>query len=281
MLTPSGARAAIAAVLLSPALATVAHAQQAGSTDAPKTPASYSQLTVPPGPYRAGAIERIFAGDNWRALWTTPVHVPVFTLEAHGLEFDKLGGGSQTVTIHMTEKDGWREYRFRSVDKFPLRAMPAEMRHTLVGDFIIDQNSAAFPAAPVLVPPLLRAIGALHVNPRLHVLGSTAALGDARDSVGGMLGTFELKGEEGPDDTPGFGGSRSIEGTDDFFKELASSRAHRLNEREFLAVRLVDLLVNDPDRTRDNFDWARYGKEGAYTWRPIARDRDRAFNRKS
>jgi hypothetical protein len=249
-----------------------------GEFGTPRTPASYTHVTVTPGHYDAGGFERIFTGDNWRALWTTPLRVPVFTLEAHGLEFDKPGGGSQTVTVHVIEKGGWREYRFRSVDKFPLRAMPPEMRNTIVGDLIVDQNSAAFPAAPLLVPPLLRAIGALHVYPRLYVLGSTPALGEMRDSVAGMLGTFELKGEEGPDDTPGFAGSRDIEGTDDFLEKLASSRAHRLDEREFLAVRLVDILINDPDRTRDNFDWARFGSEGAYIWRPIARDRDRAFN---
>jgi hypothetical protein len=49
------------------------------------------------------------------------------------------------------------------------------------------------------------------------------------------------------------------------------------DEREFLAVRLIDFLINDTDRTPDNYDWARFGEKGNYRWRPVVRDRDRAF----
>ncbi|MGH7447865.1 MAG: BamA/TamA family outer membrane protein, partial [Longimicrobiales bacterium] len=53
---------------------------------------------------------------------------------------------------------------------------------------------------------------------------------------------------------------------------------HRLDEREFLAVRLIDFMVNDSDRTADNFHWARYDSDDDnYLWRPLPRDRDRAF----
>jgi hypothetical protein len=50
-----------------------------------------------------------------------------------------------------------------------------------------------------------------------------------------------------------------------------------VDEREFLAVRLIDFLIGDNDRGSDNYDWARFGEEGDYLWRPISRDRDRAF----
>jgi hypothetical protein len=183
----------------------------------------------------------------------------------------------QTATLHLSEDEGWREYRFRSVDKFISQGMPPVLNGTALGNFLGDEVSALLPAAPLLVPPLLEAIGALHVNPKLYVMGDSPRLGSLRGTFVGMLGTMEVKGNEAPDDKPGFAGSRAIKDTKGFFEEIASNRANRLDERDFLAVRLIDFLVNDSDRTTDNFDWARFGSEGAYTWRALPLDRDWAF----
>ncbi len=237
-------------------------------------------LVVTPGPrYQAGSYTRVILGSGWRDVWTTAVRAPVLDLATYagGLKLKERGGGFHSLVLHLEEENGWREYRFRSVDKFPMQGMPAAIKGTAVGRVFEDQVSIMFPAAPLLVPPLLESIGALHVRPELYVMGDSPRLEHVRDTVAGMLGTMELKAEEAPDDKPGFAGSRAIKDTEGFFEDLASGRAHRLDEREFLAVRLVDFLINDPDRTPDNFDWARFGEKGAYTWRPIPRDRDQAF----
>jgi hypothetical protein len=239
-----------------------------------------SLVTVIPGAeYRVGGLGRAFLGSGWRDLWVTPVDVPILDIGryAGGLKVDERGGGFHTITLHLTEEKGWREYRFRSVNKYPAQGMAPALRGTLVGKFLEDQTSTELPAAPLLVPPFLDAIGALHVKPELYRMRDDARLGVHRETFAGMLGTMELKGEEAPDDKPGFAGSSKIKGYEGFFEDLVKSRAHRLNEHEFLAVRLIDFLINDPDRTRDNFDWARFGEKGAYVWRPLARDRDRAF----
>ena len=241
---------------------------------------STQRATATPGAqYEASAFTRAFLGDGWRELWTTPVTVPVFDMETHagGLMLEKRGGGAQSMVLHLEDADGWREYRFRSVDKYPLQSMAPELKGTAVGRIFEDRVSILFPAAPVLVQPLHEAVGILHSPATLYVMGDSPRLEFMRDTVAGMLGTFELKAEEGPDDTPGFAGSRAIKGYDGFHEELASGREHRLDEREFLAARLVDFLINDPDRSRDNYDFARFGEKGAYTWRPLPTDRDQAF----
>ena len=239
-----------------------------------------SSVIITPGArYEAGAFKRFVLGTGWRDLWTTPVPVPVLDMEtyADGLELDKRGGGAQSLVLHLKEKDGWREYRFRSVDKYPLQSMAPELKGTLVGRMFQDRVSVLFPAAPIIVHPLLEAVSVLHVASDLYVMGDTPRLKDERDTAAGMLGTFELKGDEAPDDKPGFAGSRAIKGVEKFHEDLASGREHRLDEREFLAARLVDFLINDPDRSFDNYDWARFGEKGAYVWRPLPRDRDQAF----
>lgn len=237
-------------------------------------------MRIVPGPsYGAGALKRAILGSGWRDLWITPVSAPLFDLDtfAGGVKIDKRGGGFQTITLHLTEKDGWKEYRFRSVDKYPYLRLPRALAGTFLGDIIQDQTGNLFPAAPLAVPPLIAAVGGLHVGADLYVMPDDPQLGKHRETFAGMLGTVELKGKEAPDDKPGFAGSAAIKDTKDFFEDLEKSHAHRLDEREFLAARLIDFLVNDTDRTPDNYDWARFGEKGDYHWRPIARDRDRAF----
>jgi hypothetical protein len=236
--------------------------------------------SVTAGPhYQAGGLKRTLLGSNWRDLWTTPVTVPVLQPArfAGGLEFDKRGGNRQSITVHWKAEQGPKKYIFRSVDKFSLPHMAPEIRGSLVGSIIQDQTSTFFPGASILVHPLLQSISALSVESDLYVMEDSPRLGAIRDTVAGMLGTFELKPYEGPKDALGFGGASKIEDSDDFLETLSSGHDNRLDERELLAVRLIDLLINDTDRTLDNHDWARFGKKSDYTWRPIARDRDWAF----
>ena len=242
---------------------------------------SSAQATATAGPqYEAGSFTRILLGDGWRDVWITPVKAPLLDPATHkgGLTFDKRGGGRQSITVHFKEADGPNGYVFRSVDKFPGHSLAPEFQGTLVGRIIQDQTSSYFPAAPLLAPPLLQAIGVLHLEPTLMVMADSKVNESVRDTVAGMLGTFELKPKEGKDDTPGFGGSRKIEDSEEFFATLREGHNNRLDEREFLASRLIDIMINDPDRTPDNYAWARFGdKDTGYVWRAIPRDRDWAF----
>lgn len=254
--------------------------REASTQAATAAPASSDSVVLAPGPqYRAGSLHRSLFGSGWRDVWTTSTPVPVLHPETHlgGLTLLRRGGGFHSIVTHWREEHGWRRYLFRSVDKFPMQGAPDEVKGTLVGRVMEDQVSILFPAAPLVVPPLLEAIGALHVDVDLYVMADSPRLEHLRDTVAGMLGTFELNGQEAPGDEPGFAGSRKVKGTFNFLDDLVSGQDHRLDEREFLAVRLIDILVNDPDRSPDNFDWARFGERGAYTWRPVARDRDQAF----
>ncbi|MGH7679077.1 MAG: hypothetical protein ACRENU_11465 [Gemmatimonadaceae bacterium] len=253
----------------------------AGAQSASTDTARAKVVTVIPGAkYRAGAFERAMLGSGWRDVWTTPVQAPLLSIDNHagGLKLKERGGGFHSIVLHLDEQKGWREYRFRSVDKFPMQGLPDALEGTTVGKLLFeDQVSVFFPAAPLLLPPLLRSVGVLHVDPDLYVMGDSPQFKELRDTVVGMLGTFELKAEEAPDDKPGFAGSTSIKGTEKLFDDLTESRDHRVDEREFLAARFIDFIVNDPDRTPDNWDWARFGEKGAYSWRPLPRDRDQAF----
>ena len=249
---------------------------------APLLPAlAQNVVRITPAPrYEAGPFKEKLLGEGWRDLWTTRLAVPVFDIGSYagGLTVSKRGGGNQTKTLRFATKDG-REILFRSVNKFPVgQAMPEPIQHSLLGDIIQDQVSSLFPAGALLVPPFLDASKVLHVNPRLYVMPDDPRLGEFREEFAGLLGTVELSPQEDENDEPGFADSRKIKSADSFLDDVEASRVHRLNERELFAVRLVDFLVNDNDRTTDNMRFARYGTDSAYTWRPLPRDRDRAFS---
>ena len=109
---------------------------------------------------------------------------------AGGLRVVSLGGGQETHSLHLEGRDG-REYRFRSVDKDPARAIPAPLKSPLVAYVWRDNVSSEYPAAPAVVAPLLDAAGVLHVAPRLVVMPDDPALGAYRAQFRGMLGFLE------------------------------------------------------------------------------------------
>jgi hypothetical protein len=239
-------------------------------------------LLVAAGPqYEAGSVRRALHGDNWRELWVVPVRVPVLDIRtfAGGLEPLRRGGGNQTITLHMVDAQG-RRWIFRSIDKQPGgAALPPDVRGTPAAAIVQDHTSILHPGGYFILPALLEAVGVLHAQPTLYVMPDDPALGEFREDYAGMLGELELRPDEGPDNTPGFAGSRSVKSSENFLEDLESGHEHLLDQAELLRARLVDFLVGDPDRGTDQWRWARYGEKGAYTWRPIPADRDWALAR--
>ena len=248
---------------------------------APVAATAQQTVRIVPGPeYEAGPLKRTLLGDGWRSIWLTGINVPVFDIGTYagGLKVTTKGGGNQTKTLRFATNDG-REILFRSVNKFPVgQAMPEPVRNSTFGDIVQDQVATLFPAGGLMVPALLEAVNVLQVRPRLYVMPDDPRLGEFREEFAGMLGTVEVSPQENENDEPGFAGSRKIKSADKFLEDVEASRVHRLDERELFAVRLIDFMVNDNDRTTDNMRFARYGTDSAYTWRPLPRDRDRAFS---
>lgn len=219
--------------------------------------------------YRAGALKRALLGSSYRDLWATPVRVPVLDLGtfAGGLTPTEEGGGNQTVSLQFRGADG-REYAFRSVDKFPGRqagrAGPAAY-------FVQDQVSSQLPAAGLVAARLMDATGALHLPAVLFVMPDDPRLGPFRQRFAGMLGQMEERPEDG------FAGSDDLEKTDDFLEEIEESPRDRADAREYLTVRLLDLVIGDWDRHGGQYRWARFDSGGERLWRPVPRDRDYAF----
>ncbi len=241
-------------------------------------PGARTHLAVPGERFRAGAFRRWFYGDNYRDLWTTAVEFPVLDLDTvgGGLTPLRTGGFGQSISLHFTGKDGLR-YTVRSLDKDPTRRLADELKNSLISDVLQDLISTLMPAAALVVDPLMEATGILHSEHTLAVIPDDPRLGEYREDYAGLIGSLQIHPSEGPDDTPGFAGSRKVSGTETVLEDIEDSACERVDARAFLKARLLDFLINDKDRHAGQWRWARLPGGDCYIWLPIPEDRDQAF----
>jgi hypothetical protein len=237
-----------------------------------------SVLVTPGAHYASSGILRFFTGNGYRDLWTTPIRVPVADLDrlGGGLKPLRVGGGMTTETLHLTGEDG-RRYVLRSVDKTVAQGLREELRGTIYEAVLQDQISAFLPTGALVLPPLLDAVGVLHTDPILAVIPDSPRLEEFREQFAGQLALFEERPEDRLDNNPGFHGAVRVSSTPSLLENLRESATHVVDAREFLAARLVDLLVGDRDRSVNNWLWARFDTPDGRLYRPIPRDRDQAF----
>ncbi len=92
---------------------------QAG--DSVTVPASMKYINCSP-------IRVLFIGKNYRREWSTPVKMPVFRLkkEQGGFTITELGGGQQTKSLRLLDKNG-QEWVLRTTDKDVAGALDATL----------------------------------------------------------------------------------------------------------------------------------------------------------
>lgn len=236
---------------------------------------------VAAGPrYKAGSLHRFFFGEGYRNLWQTAIEVEVLDLDrfAGGLKPVKKGGGKQTHSLTFESPDG-REWKFRSIDKDPSAVLPVDLRDTFVDALVQDQISAAHPLGPLMVDPLAESLGILGVKHRLALLPDDERLGAFRKEFGGTLGFIEEKIRAEEPVTPGFEGFHKLLDTVELWPRLEEHPEERVDAQALLRARLFDIFINDFDRHKDQWRWAR--RRGTQIWEPVPEDRDQAFVRYS
>jgi hypothetical protein len=224
--------------------------------------------------YRAGWLKRLVFGSGYRSLWTAPVAVPVLDVNhyAGGLTAVSRGGGYQTTSLRFRAADG-REFYFRSLDKDPTRKLPTPFQGTVVADIVRDQVSSSMPVGALVVAPLLDAAGVLNGRPQLLALPDDPRLGEWREATAGLVGLME------PIVASGWGGSSEVIDGAELIARVERSPDDRVDAMALLKARLIDVLVGDWDRHRDQWSWARFGDGTPHIWQPVPRDRDYAFVR--
>ena len=82
-----------------------------------------------------------------------------------------------------------------------------------------------------------------HRRPLSVALPDDPRLGEYREAFAGLLVLFEERPRDADDGGPPFAGADEIHNTASFLEAREHSPRHRLDAREFLKARLIDLLL--------------------------------------
>ena len=228
-------------------------------------------ITIPVEPEydHVSNIHRKLFGENYRRLWATPVKMKVFYLEHEkgGLKVVEQGGGKQTRSLKLKDKDG-NDWALRTVQKYPERALPKNLRKTIVKDILQDEVSTSHPFSALVVPPLAQALGIPHSNPQIVYVADDPALGKFRKEYANHVFLFEERDPLDIDKT---------DNTEKAEKTLEKDNDNRVNQKLVLRARLLDMVIGDWDRHEDQWRWDREQNDTGIVYSPIPRDRDKVF----
>lgn len=124
-------------------------------------------------------------GSNYRKEWSEPVKMAVFNLTAKGMTITELGGGQQTKSLRLTDKNK-KEWVLRTVDKTVDKALVG-LQKVFAKPLVQDMISAAYPYAPLAVGYMAKATGIIAPNPVLYYVPDDPALGKYREIFAGKV----------------------------------------------------------------------------------------------
>ena len=222
--------------------------------------------------------KRWLLGKNYRDVWKAKITVPVFDMarEKGGLIPMTRGGGQQTKSLRLQARNG-KQYVLRSIEKYTEKLVPEPLRGTIAADIVQDEISASHPYGALIIPPLARAAGIYHTNPRIVFMPKDPRLGKYGELFANGLFLFEERPADDQSDMPNFGNSKKIYSTAKMLQQLYKSNNNRVDQLWTLKSRLFDMLIGDWDRHDDQWRWASFKRGKKTSFRPIPRDRDQAF----
>jgi len=214
-------------------------------------------------------LHRFLFGEGYRKVWAVPVRLRVVHLshEKGGLQVVQKGGGNQTKSLRLKDAGG-REWSLRSIQKFPERGLPPDLKETIARDILQDQVMTSHPFAALVVPRLAKAAGIPHTVPEIIFLADDPGLGDHRADFANTPLLLE------PRVPPGTGKS---ENTEKLQEALESDGDARVDQQLLLRARLFDHFLGDWDRHEDQWRWEKVSEGGETVYKPLPRDRDKVF----
>ncbi|MFB0902985.1 MAG: metallophosphoesterase [Nonlabens sp.] len=228
-------------------------------------------------------------GTKYRALYGTKINARVGILDSlkGGLTVERAGGGHQTRSLRLVDKDG-KQYNLRALKKsavqflqttvFKENTVAASFEDTAAEDLLFDFYTAAHPYAALTLPKLSEAIGVYHTNPEIYYVPKQKALENYNNEYGDELYLLVERPEENHKDLDSFGNPDDIESTADLFEKIREDEKYSIDQRAFVKARMFDMLLGDWDRHQDQWRWAQFKKDGTSVFKPIPRDRDQVFS---
>ncbi|NOT52952.1 MAG: hypothetical protein HOP10_16970 [Chitinophagaceae bacterium] len=229
-----------------------------------------NSATAAGGNFEDDRGRHFWMGANYRKEWNTPITVPLLNLatEKGGLTPVKRGGGKQTKSLRVEDKNG-REYVIRSITKYiTSKTLPGDLQSEAAADLVADGISASYPYAPLSVAVLAEAAGIPHGNPKLMYIGDDPKLGEFREDFKNMLVMIE---ERVPD------GVNKAHDSEEIVEKMQKDNDNDVDQKALLTIRILDMFVMDLDRHEGQWTWGSRDHGKGKMYYPIAKDRDQAF----
>jgi hypothetical protein len=217
----------------------------------------------------SSGFRNFLLGKNYRAEWTTPVKVQVLDLgkEQGGLTPEKQGGGKQTKSLRVEDKEG-NEWALRSVEKFPEAAIPPDLRTPLTKDIVEQGISASYPYASLSTGKMADAFGVPNLYRKLVYIPDDPRLGRFREEFKNTLAILERREPAGV---------KKTYNTEELVLRLAKDNDDHVDQLSVLKARLLDNFYMDLDRHEDQWRWATRDTGKGKLYYIIPRDQDQAF----
>ena len=231
--------------------------------------------------FKASGSKEFWWGAHWRKEWITPVSFSVFNMDttAGGLTPIKKGGGHETKTLRMKGANG-KEYVLRTIDKSLDVLVPDEFKGSFINDVVNDQISTAHPYGPLVAAQLAEKAGILHTNPVIIFVRDNDRLGEFKNEFGNRLCLFEERASgNGWENTALTGYANQVVNSEELFEKLKEDNDRKVDQKEYLKARFLDMLINDWDRHEDQWVWAGTKKDGKIIYKPFPRDHDQSFSK--
>lgn len=223
-------------------------------------------------------FDRMMVGKGYRHEWTTPVTAPVLNLSTAygGLTITREGGGKQTKSLRVEDHNG-KEWALRSVEKFPEKVIPGELRRTLAQRIIEQGISGSYPYAQLSIATLSHAVKVPYLKDSLVYIGDDPALGEHRLKYKSTLAWLEERQPTGISQDEKEGKKEKMENTEELIHKLANNHNNKVDQQAVLRARLFDNFIMDFDRHQGQWDWVGISSGEGKTYYPVPTDRDQAF----
>jgi len=220
-------------------------------------------------------------GKHYRREWTTPVLVPLLSLDtvSGGLNPYQAGGGRQSKSLRLKDAQN-REWVLRSIDKSFTGALPEIFQNTFVEKIANDQVSIAHPYSAPTIPIMAEAAKIYYTKPIIRWLPQQKALDTFNKDFSNNLYLLEQRPDENWETASNLGNSKNLISTDKLLENLLEDNDNYVDQSFFMRARLFDIFIGDWGRHEDQWRWATF-EEGDDTkiYKAIPRDRDQAYTK--
>ncbi|WP_447642731.1 MULTISPECIES: BamA/TamA family outer membrane protein [Chitinophagaceae] len=218
---------------------------------------------------KMGGMHQFLFGKNYRKEWVQETKLPAITIDSidGGLTPLKLGGGYQSTSLRLTNKQG-KEYTLRLVEKNVEKVVPEPFSGTFVNEWLDDATSAQHPYSALIVAPIANAINVPHANPRVGVVATSSSLGMYNTLYNNKIALLEEREPYGKSDN----GEKALQ-------KLQDDNDNTFDARNFTKARFLDLLLGDWDRHADQWRFYDQNEKKNKNYLVIPRDRDMVLNK--